>query len=284
LKHLVLACALALVPMAAFAQDMPAEEAAPAAIVVEEDSAEEAAPPAPIVTETLDVAAVRRGLLDAGGSAGGLTLVARTWQMRSNLFTQTRTRLTRVFRLLGPEDGAMINGACILRTEGRTLLGVDWNQRTTQVYACAVEDQPEDQFMLEVAVPAFREGGFSIGGFSVSTQEDVPDEEQQAILRATMLYRGVAYEAIPTGFADHEGGGFSMMGGGQRRIVEGYSITREGEPVGGIAFNMRNVDDATVTVPVADADGREAVLYMALQLMGMPDMYSPNVREEIANP
>ena len=284
MKSFVFVCALALVPMVAFAQDIPTEEAAPAAAAEGEAPVEAVPVPVPIVTETLDVAAVRRGLLDSGGSAGGLTLVARTWQMRTNLFTQTRSRLTRVFRLMGPEDAAMINGACILRTEGRTLLGVDWNQRTTQVYACAVEDQPEGQFMFEVAVPAFREGGFSFGGFSVSTQGDVPAEEQQAILRATMLYRGVAYEARPTGFAAHQGGGFSMMDGGQRRIVEGYSITRDGVAVGGIAFNMRNEDDATVTAPVVEADGREAVLYMVLQLMAMPDLYSPNVREEVANP
>lgn len=234
-------------------------------------------------TETIEVASARRGLLDTGPSAGGFTLVARQSTMRTSLFTQTRSRLTRTFRFLGADDAPIVNGACILRTEGRSLLGVDWNQRTTQLYACAVENQPEGQFAFEVAVPAFREGGFSLGGFSMSAQEDVPAAEQQAVLRGRMIYRGVAYEAVPTGFDEHRGGGFAMGGVGQRRIVQGFNITRDGADVGRVMFNMRDISEGVITAPAADAASREAVLFMALQLQAMPDLFSPNVREEIAN-
>lgn len=230
----------------------------------------------------MDIAGARRGLMEAGSSVGGFTLVARQSTMRTSLFTQTRSRLTRTFRFLGANDAPIVNGACILRTEGRSLLGVEWNQQTTQLYACAVEDQPEGQFAFEVAVPAFREGGFSLGGFSMSTQEDVPAAEQQAVLRGRMIYRGVTYEALPTGFDEHRGGGFAMGGIGQRRIVQGFRITREGAEVGRVMFNMRDTSEGEITAPVADADGKEAVLFMALQLHGMPDLFSPNVREEIS--
>lgn len=146
-----------------------------------------------------------------------------------------------------------------------------------------MENQPEGQFAFEVAVPAFREGGFSLGGFSMSAQEDVPAAEQQAVLRGRMIYRGVAYEAVPTGFDEHRGGGFAMGGVGQRRIVQGFNITRDGADVGRVMFNMRDISEGVITAPAADAASREAVLFMALQLQAMPDLFSPNVREEIAN-
>lgn len=37
------------------------------------------------------------------------------------------------------------------------------------------------------------------------------------------------------------------------------------------------------TAPVADADGREAVLFIAMQLHAMPDLFAPGVREEMTN-
>jgi hypothetical protein len=269
MKQLLLLCAIAWFPLSANAQEMSPQTASVSA--------------APVPAEAIEIASARRGLMFAGSSAGGLTLVARESTLRTSLFTQDRSRLTRTFRFLGADDAPIVGGACILRTQGRSLLGFQWNQRTTQLYACAVEDQPEAQFAFEVAVPAFQESSFSIGGFSMSAQDDVPEAEQQAVLRGRMVYRGVTYEAVPTGFDEQRGGGFSIMGAGQRRIVQGFIIMRDGAETGRVMFNMRDASGGTITAPVADAEGREAVLYMALQLHAMPDLFSPNVREEIAN-
>lgn len=270
MKRVLLTFAIVFVALSANAQDQPRSTAATAVA-------------ASAAVDTVEITSARRGLMEAGSSAGGLTLVARQSTMRTSLFTQSRSRLTRTFRFLGANDAPIVGGACILRTEGRSLLGVEWNQQTTQLYACAVEDQPEGQFAFEVAVPAFREGGFSLGGISMSAQQDIPAAEQQAALRARMVYRGVTYEALPTGFAEQRGGGFAMSGIGQRRIVQGFTITQDGAEVGRVMFDMRDASNGAITAPSADANSREAVLFMALQLHAMPDLFSPNVRQELAN-
>lgn len=67
------------------------------------------------------------------------------------------------------------------------------------------------------------------------------------------------------------------------RVVQGFIISRDGQPVGRIDFEDNSRNGGTITAPTADADGRRAVLYIALQLHAMPDLYSSTERERYLN-
>ena len=262
LRHWVLIAACMLSPVAASAQS----GAAPTTTT-------SAAAPYSRPVETLQIGGARAGLMQSGAAVGGYSVLYQTSQMRTSLFTQTRTRLTNNFHFNGTDGADLLTGRCVLRSEGRSLLGVDWNQHTTQVYGCEIVNQPDGQYDLEVALPAFRESHFGIGGLSISGGDDFNSDEQHAILRAKMVYEDVSYEATPTGF-----GPVPMMG---PRVVEGFVITRDGAPVGRVDFVRGSPKSGAITAPVADADGRRAVLFMALNLLLMPDLYAPYVRNQV---
>jgi hypothetical protein len=281
MKYNALVCACMLMCGVATAQDASAPTPPAEPVVIQAPDAVAAAPaPVPIAMETLTISGARRGLM-GGGTVGDHTFVSRVSIMRTSLFAQDRSRHTRTFRYLGASDAPIVNGACILRTEGNSLLGFTWDQETTQLYACAVEDQAPGQFAFEVAVPAFKQGGFSLGGFSMTVEEDIPAAEMQAVLKALVVYRGVTYEALPTGFDDTTSPVFAFSASNGRRVVQGFSIRREGVEVGRVMFNNRDAARGTFTIPVSEADGREAVLFIAMQLHAMPDLFAPAVREEI---
>ena len=80
-----------------------------------------------------------------------------------------------------------------------------------------------------------------------------------------MLYKGIAYEAVPSGIDDRPQ--FIVS----RRIVTGYTILRDGKPVGAIRFDGSADDKGQVTLPVAQEDGREAVIFLAAQHLAMPE-------------
>jgi hypothetical protein len=190
------------------------------------------------------------------------------------VLTKTRSKLTNSFRFLGPGEALLQTGKCTIKTDGRSMFGVEWNQLTTQLYACEIKDRPADSYAMEVALPAFKQTGLSLGGMSISTSGDSNDPAIQAILRGRMTYGGAKYEAVPTGFDQ-----ITPISG--HRVVQGYVITRNGTPVGQIAFQGASTTKGSLTAPVSAADGREAVIFMALNLLVMPDLYSPAVREEM---
>ena len=256
--------------------------ASPAATAPDAPAA--SAPPAPVATETLDVASVRRGITQSGSSAGAVTLVAREMTVRTHVLSRDRARYNRAFSFLGADDAPILGGDCDLRTEGRSLAGFEWGRSVAQVYACTVEDRPAEEFAFEVALPAFRDDALTFRGFGVDTRKEVAPAELQAVLGARMLYRGVSYAAVPTGFDEIRGGVLAVAVPGQPRVVQGYAIQRDGVEIGRLAFDMRDAKAGRITAPVSDADGREAVLYMALQLHAMPDVYSPRVRERLMSP
>ncbi|WP_395646874.1 hypothetical protein [Terricaulis sp.] len=224
-----------------------------------------------VPTETIQSGGARAGFMETGSSAGGYSWISRSSAASSNVFGRQRQTTTATFHFDRGEAN-VLRGACRMRSEGTSMFGVQWNQRTTQLYTCEMRDQAPAQYALEVAVPAFNQGGFSIGGFSVSAERDI-DAGMQAILHARMVYNGVAYEASPIGFARE-----SIA---VRRVVTGYAISRDGHPVGRIEFHGNSSNQSTIVLPSAETDGREAVLFMSLTLQAMPDVYSSTGRDAV---
>jgi hypothetical protein len=269
MRHLLLIAACAMLPFSVLAQE-PAAAPAP-------EAAAAGAPAFTAPVESLEIGEARAGLMSTGRAAGGHSLVARITGHRTNGLSLTRDawRVSVDYRFAGAENAGLIEGVCRLESEGRSLLGVQWDQRTAGLYSCAAENQPEGAYALEVTMPAFREASVGFGGISIGGGDEGDDADLQAILRARLSYEGATYEAVPTGFGRE---GFM-----DPRVVEGYLISRDGQPVGRVDFQDRSRDGGAVTVPVADADGRRAVLFMALQLHAMPDLYSSTERERYLN-
>ncbi len=236
-----------------------------------------AAPPPPVpvygvAVETLEITGAKAGFMEMGAAAGGTSLLYRTTISSSSVLTKTRSKLTNSFRFLGAGEAPLQAGKCTIKTDGRSMFGVEWNQLTTQLYACEIKDRPADTYAMEVALPAFKQTGLSLGGMSISTSGDSNDPAIQAILRGRMTYGGAKYEAVPTGFDQ-----ITPISG--RRVVQGYVIIRNGTAVGRIVFQGASTTKGSLTLPVSATDGREAVIFMALNLLVMPDLYSPAVRE-----
>lgn len=272
MKHLCLIAACAVLPLTALAQEPAASpEAATVAAVS----------PYAVPVETLEIGQARAGLMETGRSAGGYSFIARTTGHRTNGLSLTRDawRVSVNYRFVGSENSDLLSGICRLDSEGRSLLGVQWDQRTSGLYACVAEGQPEGAYAMEVTLPTFREAsvssGFGIGGISIGGGNDGDEPAVQAILRARLAYDGVTYEAVPTAFGRE---GFM-----DPRVVQGFTISRDGQMVGRIDFEDNSRNGGTITAPTADADGGRAVLFMALHLHAMPDLYSSTERERYLN-
>lgn len=271
MKKLCFIAACALLPFSALAQEPATPPAAASAT----------ASPFAVPVETLEIGQARAGLMETGRAAGGYSFIARTTGHRTNGLSLSRDawRVSVDYRFVDAQNAPVLNGVCRLDSEGRSLLGVQWDQRTSGLYACVAEGQPEGAYAMEVTMPSFREAsvgvGFGIGGISVGGGDDGDEPELQAILRARSLYEGVTYEAVPTAFGRE---GFM-----DPRVVQGYVISRDGQQVGRIDFEDNSRNGGTITAPTADADGRRAVLLMALQLHAMPDFYASTERERYLN-
>lgn len=100
------------------------------------------------------------------------------------------------------------------------------------------------------------------------------DPEKFKALKAMMRYSGVVYDALPTGLTP-------SRESEERRVANGWAITREGKLVGRIDFpNYKGliVDEhggyqrkSVITAPLAESDGREAVIFFASQLLLLPE-------------
>lgn len=225
--------------------------------------------------ETIEIAGAKGGYLEVGVSAGGYALFSRTMTVTSS-FIKTKSRIQVSYRFTGAASTPLFSGACTLKSEGVSMFGVQWDQRTSELYDCETRDQPDSQHALEVTLPALSQFGVSGGDLSFSVSNDIDTPEARAILKGRMTYGAVTYDAVPTEF-----GKAGLIG---RRAVRGYVIQRDGVPVGRIDFQPRSDNRGVITAPVSDADGRPAVLFMALQLLAMPDLYAPTVRESLLNP
>lgn len=271
----------ALVPAAALAQEpeqAPAADVAPAiAEQAVEQTAEAAAEAAPLMLETLVIGRGSGGrMLERSAAAGGYTIHTFTSQRANMGLFESGMRMNKNFRFFGAGETAIMEGDCTVRTQGRSLFGVEWDVENAQSYTCAGDDVDAAVFGMEVLLPVFRGGGgFSIGGLSMSSSGGEATAEQQAVLRARMVYQGATYEAAPTGFTRA-----SRPFG--ERVVDGYTISRDSVTIGGVDFEPNDVREGTISAPVAGHPDREAVIFMALHLLSMPDIYSSHVRDQLS--
>jgi hypothetical protein len=172
------------------------------------------------------------------------------------------------YRFSGP-GGAILNaGKCNLRYK----MWSAFFNRANSLYSCEPEEA-YGQSALEVVLPPFMPPTDAM--ISVTVEDsDVHDNRYNA-LRASMRYGGVEYEALPFGIdPKREGTG--------RRVASGYTIAQAGRLVGRIDFPaprgmVMSFGDgldrqSTITAPVNDADGRQAVIFFAAQLLKTPEV------------
>jgi hypothetical protein len=174
-------------------------------------------------------------------------------------------RVTTTWRFLKADLTPITDGECFIDTalkSNSAMLTAATNSSDT--YACAFTNRAVTQDKLTVTVPPFKAQKV---GF-MSFEKDNPDMYKS--MKANMVYDGVAYEAIPTGF-DHK-----RL---STRQALGFRIFRDGKPIGQIDFVGSSRNKGTITMPVAAADGREAVVFLAGHVMGMPDLNSPDMRQ-----
>jgi hypothetical protein len=269
---------IALVGVGGAQEGAPPNPAAEPAVVESPAATPPPAPQAPhsefsVPVESLKLGGAKAGFMETGSAAGGRQILVRTGQGRMQVLGKTRTRLTNHFRYMKGETEVTLAGSCTIRMEGRSMFNIDFSQNKARAYRCEFTDQAEDQYAMEVALPAFAELNVGGGMFGVQISRDRPDAEVQAILKAKLIFAGAAYEATPTGFGKDQ-----LL---SRRVVQGYTITRDGKPVGRVTFRNTSRDQGEIVIPVADADGREAVLFMIMSLNAMPDVYAALVREEL---
>ncbi len=170
------------------------------------------------------------------------------------------------YRFVTADDTPVVTGKCLIRSEAdATVFGFSVDQKNSGLYKCDFGDLPAADYALEVVVPQFANTQIGI----MTIEKDEP--HRWDVVKAELKYKGVVYEARPTGIDERRE---SMY----RQPVKGYIISRAGQPVGRLDFDFTGVQSdfapkGKVTAPVAETDGREAVIFFAAQLLGMPDVY-----------
>lgn len=228
--------------------------------------------------EALKLGGAKAGFMETGSAAADRSLLVRSSTASLQVLGKTKTRLTNSFKYLAGDTTPLLTGKCVIRMEGRSMFNIDFSQNKAQVYGCEFQGKPDNQFAMEVALPAFAEAHLGGGPLSITISRNTPDAVDQSILRARLIYEGQAYEALPTGFG--------LDRPMTRRVVQGYNVMRNGKLVGRLSYRQSGVtsvkDQADIVVPMSEADGRTAVLFMIMSLNAMPDVYASQVREELA--
>lgn len=168
-------------------------------------------------------------------------------------------------------DGAPVqSGRCDVKLW--FILGVR-DKFGTNPYACQFDGKPPQSFSLDAVVP-----DIAITNEDAIFSVEKNDPDRFKALKATLRYNDVVYEAVPTGLTFERE---QRM----RRVADGWIITRDGKKVGRIDFpSYKGViaDErwkyelkSVVTAPKAETDGREAVIFFAVQLQRLPEAQAP---------
>lgn len=200
----------------------------------------------------------------AGGGGGGVFSVTVMGSTKAKLTVTVKYSLARA-------DAPVSAGTC--KVAAKVWSGL-WNSATNSLYSCVADpggSGPAD-FALEAVVPEVAPQS----GWPVAISRDKDD--QFKLMKARMRYAGAVYEAVPTGLKPEEAAS-------HRRVATGWLISRDGKPVGRLDFPERKgmVMDVNgswdrksiITAPKAEADGREAVILFAAQLIMLPEGNSP---------
>ncbi len=253
-------------PGLAFAQTPPtatAEHVAPAAPTAPADSAFAV----PVETQQLGKAKVN--MRKQGFSVGDYVFASYVGSESRGvpiypMGIEMSYRVTTTWRFLNSDMSQITAGECYIDAalkSGAAMLPA--STVSSDTYAGAFADRAPQAFKLTVTVPPFKAQKV---GF-ISFEKD--DPAMYKVMKANMVYDGVAYEAIPTGF-DHK-----------RLSIHqalGFRILRNGKVIGQIDFVGSSRNKGKLSFPVAAADGREAVVFLAAHAMGMPDLNSPEMR------
>lgn len=209
-------------------------------------------------------------------SAGGYNFYAKltsTGRAGGMMLSKMKYKVTVEYRFTRGDQTALLAGKCQIGSETQTsLFGLVSSTASGALYACETDNTSPSDYALEVAVPPVGETSVKASDMmSVSVDKDRSDGKY-AKIKARMTYKGVVYEAVPTTFDASR----SIS-----RIVDGYLITRDGKPVGRVDVKGTARAEGTMTVPVSEADGREAVIYFASHLIAMPELNAGFMRSLI---
>jgi hypothetical protein len=259
MRHILAFAAVLLLPSLAIAQTPPA---APVAATAAES-------PFAVPVETQQLGKAKVKMREQGFSVGEYVFASYVASTSRGvpiypMGIEMSYRVTTTWRFLKNDMSEITSGECFIDTALKSGTAmVTAATVSSDTYACNFANKAPQAYKLTVTVPPFKAQKV---GF-ISFEKD--DPAMYKVMKGNMVYDGVAYEAIPTGF-DH------------RRLSTrqalGFRILRDGKPIGQIDFVGSSRNKGTLTFPVAAADGREAVVFFAAHVMGMPDLNSPDMR------
>jgi hypothetical protein len=226
-------------------------------------AASDAPVPYSVAVETLALTKTKSGLANQTFSVGGHEFSSFIYEMTSSglLGMSSKSKVQVNFKFAKSGEGAQIAaGSCKIKGSEKSLFGVTWDVKVSSLYGCEFKALPAPDVALEISVPSNAEAAVSMGPFSLSKENQ--DPANYANIKAKMTLAGALYEAVPTALDMKRGNG---------RAVQGYTINRDGKPIARIDFGAKAGDQSTLTAPVADADGRTAVLLLSGVLLVLPD-------------
>lgn len=181
-----------------------------------------------------------------------------------SIFSSTVKYVIKVeYRFMSDATTERHKGLCSIDSQKReSAFGFVIQAKSSDLYACSFEGSSATDYALEASVVPFGEISVGTSTFSVASDYDTNDAKYaRTIIR--MTYEDATYEAIPTTYDPDRT---------ISRMIDGYVIYRDQKQVGRVDFQGNNRNKATITAPVAAEDGREAVIFMAAQLVAMPDL------------
>jgi hypothetical protein len=253
--------AMLMVPGFALAQ-------APAAPPTEQAAPALAESPFAVPVETQQLGKTKVKMREAGFSVGEFVFASYVTSEGRGVAVypigiEMTYRVSTVWRFLKGDQSPISNGQCFIDTALKSNSAMLTAATTSSdAYVCSFDGRAPETFKLSVKVPPFKAQKV---GF-MSFEKD--DPAMYKVMKASMIYDGVAYEAIPTVF-DHK-----RL---STRQALGFRILRDGKAIGQIDFVGSSRNRGALTFPVNAADGREAVVFLAAHVMGMPDLNSPEM-------
>jgi hypothetical protein len=231
-----------------------------------------------VAVETLPLAKAKGKFMETAFSVGGYTFASSltgTEALRptgGDPRAPWRARINDevTYRFAKTEGAALQSGACRVRYKMWSALF----DRAGSLYSCDFTGANAAGHALEVFLVPLPPPTNAMISISLDVEDADAYDARYNLLRAKMRYGGVAYEALPVGVEPkREGSGW--------RVPAGYTIARDGQLVGRIDFPPRkgmmagafdSIDrQSTITAPVSEADGREAVILFAAHLLKMPE-------------
>ena len=231
--------------------------------------------------ETLEIGKAQGGsMMDESAGAGGYGMISRTYSIgraaslsKEKLSINTDVRFQKVGASAKDKPEQLVKGKCTTTGEIHNTLwvpayGVQIDTTTmSDVYNCVFEGLSATDYAFELSLPRSKSTNVKTGpSFGIGIQKDGPDKYKDVYL-ARMLYKGKLYSAEPTAIDAKQ----------MTRVIKGFAISSGGAQVGRIDFVGGARNKGKIIAPAAGSADREAVIFMALTLLYLPDASSPVV-------